>query len=231
MTKDPFVVRKCVLLVLGPDPSPRHNQSLLINTRRVLKDPDGSSLTGLGDPEPTLYHIDNSYHYLIDPSGEGFTSFDYVSRRNEGQELSIFSLLVNANSKLQDAKQRADYPPDVDIYIDLVKLAIASIFFVPDGLQEKASFPVPTSPSHLPKQNLTTPGPSAQSYGGRDDSEGQDPSDIGPKDDDGELDTINGLTFSQMETILQRVSDGTISDLERAEAAMLMLGMGGELSS
>jgi hypothetical protein len=90
------------------------------------------------------------------------------------------------------------------------------------------------------------------------DIEGQDPSDISRRgggvveaehsgsdmdfndsDDDSEEDseedddpnTINGLTPSEMETVLQRVSDGTISADERTEAAMLMLGMaGGELS-
>jgi hypothetical protein len=40
-------------------------------------------------------------------------------------------------------------------------------------------------------------------------------------------DTINGLTLPEMHTVLQRVSDGMISDSERGEAAMLMLGMAG----
>jgi hypothetical protein len=45
-------------------------------------------------------------------------------------------------------------------------------------------------------------------------------------------DTINGLTLSEMRTVLQRLSDGTISDSQRGEAAMLMLGMaGGKLMS
>ena len=49
-------------------------------------------------------------------------------------------------------------------------------------------------------------------------------------EEDDEPDTINGPTFPEMETVIQRASDGTISAEERAEAAMLMLGMaGGEL--
>ena len=40
-------------------------------------------------------------------------------------------------------------------------------------------------------------------------------------------DTINGLTFPEMRRVLQRVSDGTASDSERGDAAMLMLGMAG----
>jgi hypothetical protein len=46
-------------------------------------------------------------------------------------------------------------------------------------------------------------------------------------EEDDEPDTINGLTFPEMKTVLHRVSDGTVPDLERAESAMLMLGMAG----
>ena len=46
-------------------------------------------------------------------------------------------------------------------------------------------------------------------------------------EDEDESDTINGLTFPEMEAVMQRVSDGSISDQERAEAAMVMLGMAG----
>ena len=46
-------------------------------------------------------------------------------------------------------------------------------------------------------------------------------------EDDDVPDTINGLTFPEMEAVMQRVSDGSISDQERAEAAMVMLGMAG----
>ena len=239
MTKDPFVVRECVLLVLRLDPSPHHNQSFSINTRRVLKDPDGSSLAGSGSPLWTSYSPQTRHPYLVDSSGQEFTEFDYVSMRDQDQELSIFSLLVHAHSKLQDAKRRADYLPGVKTYISFVKEAIAAIFFVPEGLQEKiplelqekASLPVLTSPSHLPKQIPTSLDPSTQSREGRDDSDRQDPSGVGHKDGDSEPDTINGLTFSQMETVLQKVSDGTISGQERVEAAMLMLGMAGDLPS
>ena len=46
-------------------------------------------------------------------------------------------------------------------------------------------------------------------------------------EDEDESDTINGLTFPEMEAVMQRVSDGSISDQERVEAAMVMLGMAG----
>ena len=46
-------------------------------------------------------------------------------------------------------------------------------------------------------------------------------------EEDDEPDTINGLTYPEMEAVIQRASDGTISAKERTEAAMLMLGMAG----
>ena len=59
----------------------------------------------------------------------------------------------------------------------------------------------------------------------------EDHSDLADYFEDDDLveddDKINGLTFPEMRTVLQRVSDGTISDSQRAEAAMLMLGMAG----
>ena len=55
----------------------------------------------------------------------------------------------------------------------------------------------------------------------------EDLADYNEDDDLVEDDTINGLTFPEMRTVLQRVSDGTTSDSERAVAAMLMFGMAG----
>lgn len=46
-------------------------------------------------------------------------------------------------------------------------------------------------------------------------------------EDDEAPGTINGLTHAEMRIVMQRVSDGTISEWERADAAMLMLGMAG----
>lgn len=46
-----------------------------------------------------------------------------------------------------------------------------------------------------------------------------------PDYEDDEPYTVNGFPLPGMKTVLQRVSDGKISCRERAEAAMLMLGM------
>ena len=229
-------------------------RSLCIDTRRVLRDPGGPPLTESEDPIWTRYYPQPDQPYLVDASDQEFTEFDYVSKRQQDQNPSIFSLLVNANLQLQGVKQRAkqqsDYLPGVGTYINLVEDAVEAIFFVPRGLQKKAlplDLPV-SSYSSGQHPSPTTPGPSTQFPGGMDGFEGQhssgiveekrSDSDVESEDHDHDYDsegvdgpdTINGLTFSEMETVLQRVSDGTISGEERAEAAMLMLGMTGELS-
>lgn len=293
----PFVVRKCVLLVLRPDLFLPGNRPLPINIRRVLRNPDGRRVAETGRPSWVQFHLQHNRPYLADPNGREFTEFDYISKRGPDQGLSIFSLLVNANSKLQGVKQRTNNTPHIKDYIKLVEDAVKAIFFVPRELEKKVpplgSGPVPPLlPGQYP--SVTTSGLSTQSRGGRGDSEGQskwrdhkdasveeecsdpdvelegsnyygyysggDEEDDEPDPDvelensdycsdpdielegsnyhgsncyseedeeDDEPDTTNGLTFSQMESVLQRVSDGTISDQERVEAAMLMLGMAG----
>ena len=211
--KEPFVVKECVLLVLRPDLFLPENRPLSINTNRLLRGPKGTSWT--------QYRLQDGSSYLINSSDEEFTKFDYVSERDQDQALSIFSLLVNANSKLQAAKKRGNYPPDTRVYITYVEEVIETIFFVPDGLekippglQKEASFPVPPVLSCL--SDKTHVEFEDSNYYSEEDKEDDEP------------DRINGLTFSEMDSVLQKVSDGTISGQERAEAAMLMLGMSGD---
>ena len=147
--------------------------------------------------------------------------------------------------------QRTESPVVIQYARD-VKDAVAAIFHVPKKVRDQTLSlvpPVPALPSahHL---NIATPGSSSASGRISDgqvlesmDLDRQDGGvveeghsnftiDFGESDfeEDDELDTINGLTFSEMRTVLQRASDGTISDSDRAEFAMRMFGMaGGEL--
>ena len=125
----------------------------------------------------------------------------------------MFSLLVNSNSKLQSLKHKFENGI-LTAYTQATKTTVDAIFYVPK-VQNEA--PVDhqdniTEGSH-PNPNINF-----------------EESDYGPGRDD-DPDTINGLSFSEMDTLLQQVSDGKISGEERADAAMMMLGMaGGELS-
>jgi len=197
---------------------------------------------------------------LVDASGRQFDEFNFKSLRNPEDRPSIFSLLVNANSKLQSAVGPSN-PRDLAVYISLVQGVVEEIFYVPGQIQYQPSPltpPVLLPPSGQDSNNTTS---SPQSRGSGGDRQGRDSMDLDRQDsgsveevpsnmdtgfedpshdreeddeendeddeEDEDPDTINGLTFPEMRIVLQRVSDGTISGKERAEAAMLMLGMAG----
>ena len=262
--------------MLRPDLFLPEKRPISINSHRVLRTPGGPSLAQSDEPSWIQYYSRRGSPFLIDSSNLEFDEFEYQSKRRPDDLLSIFSLLVNANSKLQAAAQRPDHPPGIDDHVKLVSHAVDLIFFVPDGLEEQPSSPTSPVPPLPSSQSHNVPGPSTPSrkrrgkgpkgsgaveeehsnsdveeeHSDSDVEEERSDSDVEEErpdpdvgfgfdddffeedDEDDEPDTINGLTLSEMETVLQRVSDSTISAKERAEAAMLMLGMaGGEFSS
>ena len=161
------------------------------------------------------YHQTNEA-LLAGPSDEWFSAFDFVTLRPQNDAPSAFALLVNANSKLQAIKHEAT-SETLQVHMLLVALAVDAIFHVPKEIRSRSRMP-PPSPS-VPHTDVSTLDPSA--------FEGFD---YDSEEDDDDPETINGLTFSEMEIVLKKVSDGEASGEERADAAMLMLGMaGGEL--
>ena len=113
ITKPPFAVDKCVLLVLRPKRFLPEGRPILINTNRELRVPGGPPSPDT--PSWTQYLPQDDRPFLIGPSGQEFKEFDFVSKRCQGQKLSVFSLLVNANSKLQAIKKRNDRPFGIDL--------------------------------------------------------------------------------------------------------------------
>jgi len=215
MTKAPFVVEKCVLLLLRPELLLPEGRPLLINTRRALREPGGPPLSDSDAASWTRYFPHPKKPYLVDASRQEFEEFDFVSKRSREQSLSIFSLLVNANSKLQAADKRKDYPPGTRSYITNVEDAVRAIFFVPRGIQNGGGL------ADEEPHDLSVEFDDSDNYSEEEEYDDQD------QDQDDGPDTINGLTFPEMETVIQRASDGSISAEERTEAAMLMLGMAG----
>jgi len=264
VTAYPFVIREYILLVLHPDLFLPDNRPISINTSRELRVP-GQTPPPVSDKSSWVsYYSEPDSPYLIDSSEQRCGPFGYVSRREPKDALSVFSLLVNANSKLQGVANRRHLHPALFQYIGAVKGAITAIFFVPREVQlsDKISSSTPPVPplTLVQRPNVPTPPSPGGSHGDSDDPHGEDAEDLDYKsaeeghfdpgfedhfqdseeddseeddsEEDDEPDTINGLTFSEMETVLQRVSDGELSPEERAEAAMLMLGMaGGEFLS
>ena len=246
MTQDPFVVQECVLLVLYPNTFLPDERPLPINMNRILQAPGKSPLA---QPERSLwisYSSNHSSPFLVDSSGDPYQQFKFKSLRPLTDSLSIFSLLVNANSKLQNAKCQGNCPPLLMSYAVIIEAAVGAIFHVPKEVQNQDSLLVEPIPSHpsAHHSNITTPSLSTKHHGDLDSHQQQGSMDLDRQDsggfgedhfypddeEDDEPDTINGLTFPEMRTIIQQVSDGKISDQQRAEAAMLMLGMaGGEI--
>ena len=105
ITKDPFVVRKCTLLVLRPDIFLPDNRPLLINTARTLRDPGGPYPSKSQRSSWIPYYSESHLSYLVDSSNRSSYDFDFKSLRQPQDSLSIFALLVNTNSKLQNITQ------------------------------------------------------------------------------------------------------------------------------
>ena len=184
----------------------------------------------------------------MDSSDRSFYDFDFKSLRKLQDSLSVFCLLVNANAKLRNVIHTTQSAV-LKQYAFAVRDAVTAIFHVPK-VQDQSPSLVPPLPAIPPAYhpNIATPGPSSESGRESDVYQGRDSMDLDRRDcsvveegpsnfandleecsteEDDEPDTINGLTFPEMRTVLHRVSDGTIPDLERAESAMLMLGMAG----
>lgn len=231
MTEDPFVVRKCVLLVLRPENFLPDNRPVPINTHRALRAPQ-KVITRSEEFTWVSYRSSHSTVHLIDASGNPLPEFQFKSRRDPKDLPSAFSLLVNANSKLQNVKQSSCLP-DLAYYILIVENAIREIFYVPKQVRNRDPSlvpPVPSSPSGQQGQDVADPGTLAQPREGGDDQQAQesmDPDrlDVGTveegrsnlditfeepgeydddedDDEDEDDDMINGLTFPEMRTVL-----------------------------
>ncbi|KAF9644041.1 hypothetical protein BDM02DRAFT_3190945 [Thelephora ganbajun] len=89
--------------------------------------------------------------------------------------------LVIILSILHVVKRRPDSPIDdgTKAYVENVKLAVKTTFFVPRGLQKQSqSLIPPVPPPHRDSAVVALP----QARGDGNDLEGQDPSDVNPKD-------------------------------------------------
>ena len=185
----------------------------------------------------------------MDTSDNQFLECNFTSWRCPEDSLSTRSLLVSVHSKIQSVKQKSENYT-LRFFARAIESAVDPIFHIPEQVQSGTPSPVSPGLSLLSTQypNIAVPRED------RDDPQGQGSVGLNCQDDDiveedhanlginfgesnydleeeGDPDTVNGLEFSEMETVLQRASNGKILDRGRAEAPMLMLGMaGGELS-
>ena len=123
-------------------------------------------------PSWTQYFHQSNSPYLVDASGQEFKEFDFVSGGSQEGQLSIFSLLDNANSKLQAAKKRGDFPgAEATHYILLIEGVTEQIFFVPRQIQKQIPPLTPLVPQIPSGEQSDVPAPrrSTRSCRGRGD--------------------------------------------------------------
>jgi hypothetical protein len=132
-------------------------------------------------------------------------------------------LLVNANSKLQAISGSSENSM-LRYYVEINALRVTAIFHIPKAHQEARTIPPASQPIFL--ADTATPGPSAESGAGPSvgstgaagslegqhhiDLDNHDLSDSNVKfedydygsEEDVEPDTINGLSFSEMDTVI-----------------------------
>ena len=244
--RDPYIFTKFSLLVLRPGLFLPDNRPLMINTVRALRNPGGLKPNQSKRSSWIPLYSQPQLAFPMTSSGNSVYDFDFESKRQQQESPSVFAVLVNANSKLQNAAGSVSNPA-LAHFVRAVAEAVAAIFHVPKQVLGQTLSLIPPVPT-VPAENypsIGTAGTSSES--GRESNlhEGQHSMDLDRQEsdvvnenhadnvegddfvEDNEPDTINGLTMSEMRTVLQRVSDGTISDSERGEAAMLMLGMAG----
>jgi hypothetical protein len=232
--KDPFVVRRCTLLVLRPDIFLPDNRALLINTNRAVRKPGEAQPSELERSSWISHHCE-SEPFLVDSSGLAFWDFDFKSLRQPPDFPSVFALLVNANSKLQNIITQAPQNIILESFARCVGEAVEAIFHVPKGVRDQLPSRNEyehdtgdvTPPSTSGRDINVHQGEHSMNLARQDGGVVEDDSNEYGSEEDDEPNIINGLTLPEMRTVLRRVSDGTISDAERGEAAMLMLGMAG----
>jgi len=208
MTKVPFVVQKCTILLLHPNLFLPNNCPLFINTNHGLQVSGGPPIPQSKQSSWVSCNSQPYTNFLKNPSGPPFTEFNFKSLHCPEDSLSVFSLLVNSHSKLQSLKHIFK-KGILDVYAQAIEATIDAIFHIPRVQNEApADHQGDITKGNYPNPNIDF----------------EDDYNLNRDDDP---DKINRLSFSEIDTLLQQVSDGGISGQEWADAAIMMLRMAG----
>ncbi|KAJ7093189.1 hypothetical protein C8R44DRAFT_815808 [Mycena epipterygia] len=245
-TQAPFRVEKCVVLVLRPELFLPDNRPILINTAPSLRVPGQARPVESARSDWIPHYLLPNQPYLVDGNSNMFKEFVYRTQRLPEAALSVFALLINANSKLQNVKNRP-HPPELTPFILLIENVVNLIFHVPPHLDTTLPSSVPPLPQQTHVSNSFLQDESTQTHGGHDtdadsnnerdneqdtdahddEHEEDDDDDYDDDDDEDGPDTIHGMTLIQKEDAIRECSDGQLPARDRAQAAMRMLGMAG----
>ncbi|KAJ7508538.1 hypothetical protein B0H11DRAFT_2304690 [Mycena galericulata] len=245
-TVDPFVITKCVILVLRPHLFLPDNEPILINTERTLRARGGSPIPASAATSWAMYHLEAGSPFLVDESGQYLRELQVMSQRTTDDSLSIFSLLVNAHYKLQALPNTINPPDEIIEYRAAINTLFRLIFHVPGTLDNPGPSPLGSEPPSLPNSNQAagTPTPPAAQSGApheRMDLDTDSPSSTNNRggsmvdeaeagsgsefESDSESESESDSEISRRHLALVQAFDGRLSDAERSTAIMVGLGM------
>ncbi|KAJ7761549.1 hypothetical protein DFH07DRAFT_815391 [Mycena maculata] len=247
-TQYPFVVREVVVLVIHPKLFLADNQPIIMNTQRSLR-PVGQTIPDSTARESwKMYYPQQNGPYLQDAAGSLLMSLEFKTNRTQDTALSVFSLLLNADAKLQELRAEG-LPAETFDALSLYKIAVASaverIFFLPKDLQDAGPFPngepgtavggvEDTSPTNSMNVDARGGGNGGESMnidgrGGGNDADGllgttgvdcEDEFDYESESESGESESMEP---DQLKRTVGQVSDGTLPGTTRAQAARALL--------
>ncbi|KAJ8503091.1 hypothetical protein ONZ45_g11159 [Pleurotus djamor] len=213
-------------------------------------------------------------HWYVYPGGRSLGNRGYTERlpaitginaRPSDDKLSIFSIIINAASKIRCWNEYNKTPllavSRISEFVGVVSELRDLIFFTPPTLTNTVpeGMPIPASPYTHSDPNDVTPTGSLSSgsmvppiqhslpvdestpmdtredadplaENGDDDENGGDFDSEDDDDSDSETGSTYNLTPEEVKILGQRASDGSLSPAERADNAMLLLGMARNLA-
>ncbi|KAJ7675817.1 hypothetical protein DFH06DRAFT_1292062 [Mycena polygramma] len=248
---DPFIVTTLVPLILRPAFFLPDNQTLTINTAPMLRSPTGDMPPQTACSSFRTFEPSSSNPYLVDvDSHMSLESFTFTTNRSANDNLSVFSLLINAASKLNSLNPNSPVAknPTLRRYWLTIEDIVQAIFYVPTNLELWGPFPdrifVPPVPQVSPTSAQLPPAVSTpaenhdpsgidvdtEEGGGRPDPVHDDVQENSPQLDcesksESESESDSSVDTSEMDGYIRQASDSTLSKQARGQAAMKMLRM------
>ncbi|KAJ7151183.1 hypothetical protein C8R46DRAFT_1123494 [Mycena filopes] len=222
------------ILVLRPEVLLPHNQPIFINPGGSIRKP-GEPVPPLSAQSEWLAHetdrTNDTPHLVNCNTKKYLPDIRIKSTRREGDSISVFCLIVNANSKLQHAANIQSLGHELLFYTDIHARLIDLIFFLLPRSKLRLVFPksrvVHPARSGKPHHGFSEDVSSSTRNSSSSDEEEEESDD--PKDEDG--DTVNGLTPDEFDALVAKANDGHLAPQDRADAYMMLLGMARKINT
>ncbi|KAJ6508895.1 hypothetical protein C8R45DRAFT_969209 [Mycena sanguinolenta] len=151
-TTSPFVVDVCVILILRPTLFLVDNKPIVINMNRALRTRSGSLPPTSSDASWVSHRAVLGSPFLVDGDRRAFSSLQFISNRSTEDNISMFSLILNAHYKLQSIPQaNANLPSEIIKYTALIRTLFTLMFYVPPHFRYTPPVPLQVPPVPVDK--------------------------------------------------------------------------------